>query len=76
VRVLESEPCLEAWLLDVAGHTTTGNTEHHKREFLRQFSMNAHDEGVFERYFGKAVLDAARPRVRVLDQLLSLIGVS
>ena len=74
VHVLESTPCLEAWLLAVHGHPNTGSSAVHKREFLRQFGSVAHDARVYERHFGKPQLDSARARVRVLSQLLDLLG--
>jgi hypothetical protein len=74
VVVLESTPCLEAWLLAVNGHASRGNSAHCKREFERRFGAEAHEAEVYVRHFNRAVLDAARSRVRVLEQLLLLIG--
>ncbi len=75
VHVLESEPCLEAWLLAGAGHVSTGDSANRKRIFAEKFGAAAHDENVYARNFGRATLGAARGRVPVLNRLLELIGV-
>ena len=75
IHVLESDPCLEAWLLSTAGHVSTGDSKERKRIFHKMFGSHAQDEIVYPRHFGKSVLDAARGKVRVLNQLLALIGV-
>lgn len=75
VQVLESTPCLEAWLLQAAGHRPPGDTAACKREFERQFGGGAHDERILARHFDRRTLDASRATVQVLDQLLRLIGV-
>jgi hypothetical protein len=75
VAVLESEPCLEAWLLQVAGRTAGSDSAACKRAFRVSFGAEAHEPDVYPRYFGRPVLDVARRRVVVLDQLLCLVGV-
>lgn len=75
IHVLESEPCLEAWLLAVAGHVSTGDSANRKRTFAERFGADAHDEYIYAQNFDKATLDAARGRVPVLNRLLELIGV-
>lgn len=74
VEVLESEPCLEAWLLQVAGHPAPEDSDRCKRAFRAAFGADAHDPDVYARHFDRAVLDGARGRVAVLDQLLRLLG--
>lgn len=75
VQVLESAPCLEAWLLRVAGHRPPGTTAACKQAFHAAFGGDAHHDQVLPRHFSRAVLDASRADVPVLDQLLRLIGV-
>ncbi|MEY4909919.1 MAG: hypothetical protein RL260_3637 [Pseudomonadota bacterium] len=75
IHAIESSPCLEAWLLDVAGKQPPMITAECKRLFLREFGAEAHDESIHTRHFDRGVLDAARARVSVLDDLLTLLGV-
>jgi hypothetical protein len=75
VAVLESEPCLEAWLLQVAGRAAGSDSAACKRAFRTAFGAEAHEPDVYNRYFDRSVLDGARRRVPVLDQLLGLMGV-
>ena len=75
VHVVESAPCLEAWLLQVAGHKPPDSSAACKRAFEQEFGGAAHREQVYAQYFGRAVFDAARSTVQVLDQLLTLMGV-
>lgn len=75
VHVVESTPCLEAWLLQVAGHRPPDNSAACKRAFERQFGGEAHHEHIYRRYFSRSEFDAARSVVPVLDQLLRLMGV-
>jgi len=75
IKVIESNPCCEAWLLDVAGHGGERRSSEHKREFQCHFGAPAHHAGVYTKHFARDVLDAARPRVLTLDQLLAGFGV-
>ncbi len=75
IHVLESDPCLEALLLTIAGHPSTGDSANRKRLFAAKFGAEAHEASVYALHFEQAVLDAARGRVPVLDRLLKLIGV-
>lgn len=75
IQVVESDPCCEAWLLDIVGRAAERRSPQHKREFERLFGLPAHDPAVFTRHFPRAVLDAARARVPTLDQLLTVFGV-
>jgi hypothetical protein len=74
VTVFESDPCLEAMLLRVAGYQPPGTTAECKQAFQKRFGTAAHDERVYERHFGCEVLEAARARVPVLDQLLHYLS--
>lgn len=73
IHTLESDPCLEAWLLGVHGHAARGNGAQIKRDFLRLYSGPANDPSVYSRHFAKASLDAARARLAILDQILRLL---
>jgi hypothetical protein len=75
IRVVESQPCCEAWLLDIAGRAAERRSAEHKREFERLFGLPTHDPIVYIRHFPREVLDAARTRVSTLDQLLAMFGV-
>ena len=75
IHALESSPCLEAWLLAANGHAVKGNGVHIKREFERIYRAPAHDPAVYPAHFPRAVLDGARPKIKVLDQLLRLLQV-
>lgn len=74
VIVFEADPCLEAMLLRIAGHQPPGTTAECKQAFQRRFGAAAHEERVHEQHFGRQVLEAARARVPVLDQLLHYLA--
>lgn len=73
-EVVESVPCLEAWLLEVHGDRKHRHSEGHKREFLRRFGREAHDERVYAEHFSRATLDGSRYQVATLHRLLSLLN--
>lgn len=73
IKALESSPCLESWLLRVNGHDADGTGLQLKREFERRYGGRAHDAHVYARHFPREVLDNARQRIEVLDQILRLI---
>jgi hypothetical protein len=75
IRALKSVPCLEAWLLAVNGHAARENGSLNKREFERVYGTHAHDAAVYRNHFPKDVLDRARSRIDVLEQLLTLLRV-
>lgn len=75
IQVVESDPCCEAWLLEIIGRGGERRSAEHKREFERAFGASAHDPRVFTTHFQRDVLDAARLRVETLDQLLRVFGV-
>lgn len=75
IQVLPSTPCIEAWLLDIVGQSKECDTEEHKARFRGVFGGDAHRDGLIAATFPRHILDAARPRVKVLHDLLSLIGV-
>lgn len=75
VVVVESMPCLEAWLLQVADRAAPPDSARCKRAFRDAFGGDAHDPDVYARHFDRTLIDGARGRVAVLDQLLRVLGV-
>ncbi|RZT93728.1 hypothetical protein [Rivibacter subsaxonicus] len=75
ILVVESTPCLEAWLLQIHEVGGVRSSTGHKEEFERRFGAPAHDAGVYGRHFPRAVLDAARHRVGPLRELLASLNV-
>lgn len=71
--VIESEPCIEAWLLSSHGDARPRSSPECKRAFSRRFELPAHDERVYARFFPRETLDAARQRVSQLGRLLDLL---
>jgi hypothetical protein len=74
VPVVESVPCLEAWLLQAADKSPPTTTAECKREFRRVFGAEAHEESVYTRHLDRSRLDAARSKVAALNPLLTLFG--
>jgi RloB-like protein len=73
--VVESSPCLEAWLLAIHGEQRMLNSDECKRVFEKRFAMRAHDERVYETHFPKQLLDEKRAQADTLDHLLRLLSV-
>lgn len=74
VRVLPSEPCLEAMLLQSFRHKTEGLTSQQlKQRFQTVFGRPAH-EGQYLRELGLDFFNEARQRVVGFDVLLTLLG--
>ena len=74
IIAIESDPCLEAWLLAVHGIRRPLSSKEFKREFLQHFGGPAHDPSVFAQHFPRDRLDHARPAVPALHRLLSALG--
>jgi len=74
--VIESSPCLEAWILRILGIETEGDTKHFKRLFKAQIGCEAHEPGWMERTLSKEVLDGARDRVQQLADLMNHMGIA
>lgn len=74
VIIFEAAPCLEALLLRVAGQQPPGRTAECKQIFEQRFGSAAHEERVYERHFPREVLEAARARVPVLQQLIQYLS--
>lgn len=73
--VIESEPCLEAWLLKVLGVEAEGNTQHMKRTFKAATGCEAHEPDWLVR-LTRAVLDDARERMSQLAALMNHMGIA
>ena len=72
--VIESEPCLETWLLKILGVETDGNTQHMKRTFKAITGCEAHEPEWMQQII-RAVLDEARERVPQLAALMNHMGI-
>lgn len=74
--VIESDPCLEAWLLKILGVETEGDTRHMKREFKACTGCEAHDPDWMVRLLTREILDQARERVPQLAALMNHMGIA
>jgi hypothetical protein len=74
IDVVESSPCLEAWLLAIHGDSGERSSAGHKAEFKRRFDGPAHGRALLARHFGRATLDKARTCVPELRRLLTLMS--
>lgn len=68
IRVVESDPCIEFWLLAIHGNVKRGTK--HKNEFQRRFGGPADRKEVIQRHFSQANLNQAYARVAPLKQLM------
>lgn len=73
--VIESVPCLEAWLLSILGIDTEGDTRHMKREFKRHTGCEAHEPDWMARLLTRDLLDQAREKVPQLADLMNHMGI-
>lgn len=73
--VVESTPCLEAWLLAIHRDERPRRSAQHKRQFESRFGQPAHQTEVYVRHFNRPVLEAERHRVAPLGLLLNALGV-
>jgi len=74
--VIESNPCLEAWLLKILGVEIEGDTRHMKREFKASTGCEAHEPEWMERLLDRDVLDKAREKVPQLSALMNHMGIA
>lgn len=74
--VIEANPCLEVWLLEILGVETEGDSRHMKREFKALTGCEAHDPAWMERWLTSDVLDQARERVDQLAELMNHMGIA
>jgi hypothetical protein len=73
IVVIASDPCLEATLLAIDGQPPYRKTPENKAAFETRYGGPAHRNGVIRRNFPRDKLDAARVRVKVVDQILRFI---
>lgn len=76
ISVIEAHPCLEAWLLQILGAETDGDTRHMKQQFEAYTGVEAHEPEWMERLLNRDVLDKARPRVSQLADLMKHMGIA
>ena len=76
VSVIEASPCLEAWLLQILGVNTEGDTGHMKHKFREHTGVEAHKPEWMERLLNRDVLDKARTRVSQLADLMNHMGIT
>lgn len=75
IGVIESVPCLEAWLLQILGVKVDGSTREYKQAFHNHVGCDAHESRYLDKYFAKEVLDRARNTVPQLADLLNHMGI-
>ncbi|MBS0536979.1 MAG: RloB domain-containing protein [Proteobacteria bacterium] len=76
ISVIEASPCLEAWLLQILGAETEGDTRHMKQKFETHTGVEAHKLEWMERLLNRDVLDKARARVPQLADLMNHMGIA
>jgi hypothetical protein len=73
IIVVESNPCLEAILLQVDGQRVHQLTRENKASFEALYGAPASRDGVIRRNFPRHKFDNVRLQVAAIDQLLTLI---
>jgi hypothetical protein len=73
LQVIFSVPAIEATLLQIAGRVAPEQTHDCKALVARYLPGDPTAEEFYQRHFPREVLDSARPRVAVLDQIVSVI---
>jgi hypothetical protein len=76
VSVIEANPCLEAWLLEILGVETEGDTRHMKQKFTAHTGVDAHEPEWMKRLLNRDLLDEARARVSQLAELMNHMGIA
>ena len=76
ISVIEANPCLEAWLLQILDAETEGDTRHMKQQFEACTGVEAHEPEWMERRLNRDVLDKARARVSQLADLMDHMGIA
>ena len=76
ISVIEANPCLEAWLLQILGAEIEGDTRHMKQQFVAYTGVDAHEPEWMERLLNRDVLDKARTRVSQLADLMNHMGIA
>lgn len=74
IRVFPAAPCLEALLLQIHQHRVENRTTAQlKAAFAAEFGRDASDQALYAQHFNGALLEEARKRVPLLEDLLSLM---
>ena len=76
IGVIEGTPCLEAWLLQILGVYSEGDTRHMKQQFQACTGVEAHQPEWMQRLLNRDVLDKARERVSQLADLMNHMGIA
>ena len=76
ISVIEANPCLEAWLLQILGAEIEGDTRHMKQQFKAYTGVYAHEPEWMEELLNRDVLDEARARVSQLADLMNHMGIA
>lgn len=76
ISVIEANPCLEAWLLQILGIETEGDTRHMKKKFEEHTGAEAHEPEWMDRHLYRDLLDKARARVSQLAELMNHMGIA
>lgn len=73
--VIESNPCLEAWLLRILGVAAEGSTREFKKLFKERVGCEAHESGWMEELLSREALDEGRGKVQQLAELMNHMGI-
>ena len=76
ISVIEANPCLEAWLLQILGAEAEGDTRYMKQKFKAHTGVEAHKPEWMERLLNRDMLDKARARVPQLADLMNHMGIA
>ena len=76
LSVIESSPCLEAWLLQILDATCEGDTRQLKQKFKEHTLVEAHDPTWMARFLNRNLLDKAREQVPQLAELMNHMGIA
>lgn len=76
ISVIEANPCLEAWLLQILDAETEGDTHHMKQKFRTHAGVEAHETEWMERLLNRDALNKARARVSQLADLMNHMGIA
>lgn len=75
IEVIKSEPCFEALMLRLLGHSDAGDARTLKKRFAPHVNHDALRAENYAENFSKAFLDANRGQEPAIDALLKLFGV-
>lgn len=73
--VIESTPCLEAWLLEILGRPRPQNTKQAKKAFKDWMGCEVHEPGWMKKHLSRELLDEARGTVKPLAELMNHMGI-